>query len=224
MFTRITIVGVVAVGALALSLDSGMAQDSKSDDKKDQEKDLRKGSVTGLVTAKGDTWIEVKGDGEEKGRRYVPHWRGGAPADGGGLDKHMLAKIKDIPIHSRVALEWVFEERPRVEKIEVLKKGDAHGKSAKDEKRSGTIAGVIKSSKAQEKNVVIEVLAPGEEKARSYFVQYDPKIKAPIPEVLSAVRAAKVGDQVLLGWEATNHGPAIVKFEVRKKSEAKKEK
>ena len=32
-----------------------------------------------------------------------------------------------------------------------------------------------------------------------------------------AVKAAKVGDQVLFDWEATNHGPAIVKFEVRKK-------
>jgi hypothetical protein len=69
---------------------------------------------------------------------------------------------------------------------------------------------------------VIEVLAPGEEKARSYFVQFDPKAQAPIPEVLSAVRAANVGDQVVFDWEATGHGPAIVKFEVRKKAEEKK--
>jgi hypothetical protein len=78
--------------------------------------------VTGIVTAKGDNWIEVKADGEEKGRRYVPHWRGGAPKDGGGPDKEMVAKIKEIPLKARVRLEWAFEERPRVEKIEVLKK------------------------------------------------------------------------------------------------------
>jgi hypothetical protein len=88
--------------------------------KKDAEK---KGTVTGVVTARGDNWIEVKADGEEKPRRYVPHWRGGAPKDGGGLDKEMVAKIKDVPLKSRVRLEWSFEERPRVEKIEVLRKG-----------------------------------------------------------------------------------------------------
>jgi hypothetical protein len=84
--------------------------------KKDEEK---KGTVTGVVTAKGDNWIEVKADGEEKPRRYVPHWRGNAS---GGLDKEMVAKIKETPLKARVRLEWVFEERPRVEKIEVLKK------------------------------------------------------------------------------------------------------
>src|SRR5688572_31066602 len=88
-------------------------------EKKDEP---RKGTVTGVVTAKGDNWIEVKADGEEKARRYVPHWRGGAPADGGGPDKDMVAKIKDTPLKSRVKLDWEFEERARVVKIEVLKK------------------------------------------------------------------------------------------------------
>jgi hypothetical protein len=87
--------------------------------KKDGEK---KGTVTGVVTAKGPNWIEVKADGEEKARRYVPHWRGGLPKDGGGPDKEMVAKLKEVPLKARVRLEWVFEERPRVEKIEVLKK------------------------------------------------------------------------------------------------------
>ena len=87
--------------------------------KKDAEK---KGTVTGVVTAKGDNWIEVKADGEERARRYVPHWRGGNPDKGGGPDKEMVAKIKEVPLKARVRLEWSFEERPRVEKIEVLKK------------------------------------------------------------------------------------------------------
>ena len=70
---------------------------------------------------KGEYWIEVKADGEEKGRKYFPHWRGGAPKDGGGPDKEMV-KIKEVPLKARVRLEWSFEERPRVEKIEVLRK------------------------------------------------------------------------------------------------------
>jgi hypothetical protein len=106
---RLAIVAFLATAA-------GAAADEP---KKDAEK---KGTVTGVVTAKGDNWIEVKADGEEKGRRYVPHWRGGAPKDGAGPDKEMVAKIKEVPVKARVRLEWSFEERPRVEKIEVLKK------------------------------------------------------------------------------------------------------
>ncbi|HSQ54953.1 MAG TPA: hypothetical protein VLM40_04335, partial [Gemmata sp.] len=182
----------------------------------------RKGTVTGLVTAKGDNWIEVKADGEEKARRYVPHWRGGAPKDGGGPDKDMVAAIQKAPLKSRVKLDWEFEERPRVVKLEVLnKKKDKKDDSAPAEARKGTISGVIRAMEEKNHNVTIQVLAPGEEKARSYFVQFDPKIKGPIPEVLKAVKAAKVGDSVAFDWVATNHGPAIVKFEVLKKTERK---
>jgi hypothetical protein len=192
--------------------------DKKGDEKKDEP---RKGTVTGVVSAKGDNWIEVTADGEEKGRRYVPHWKGGLPADGGGPDKEMVAKIKDTPLKSRVRLEWEFEERARVLKIEVLKKADGK-KDEHPEERTGTISGEIKAKKEQGKNIVIEVLAPGEEKARPYFVQFDPKIKGPIPEVLKVVSAANVGDKVVFTWEATGHGPAIVKFEVSKKGGEKK--
>ena len=80
----------------------------------------KKGTVVGTLTAKGENWIEVKADGEEKARRYVPHWRGGLPADGGGPDKKTLATIRTLKVGSRVRLEWSFEERPRIEKIEVL--------------------------------------------------------------------------------------------------------
>jgi hypothetical protein len=95
------------------------AQDKKDEKKKDEP---RKGTVTGVVSAKGDSWIEVKADGEEKPRRYVPHWKGGLPKDGGGPEKDMVAKIKETAVNSRVRLEWEFEERARVVKIEVLKK------------------------------------------------------------------------------------------------------
>jgi hypothetical protein len=216
MTTRFRFAWLLAAGLLGLAFAPASA-----DDKKDEK---RKGTVTGVVTKRDDggKWIEVKADGEEKARKYVPHWRGGNPADGGGPDKKIVAELKKVPLKSRVRLEWVFEERPRVEKIEVLKKGDGHDAPA-PEKRSGTISGVIKAKKEQGKNVVIEVLAPGEEKPRPYFVQHDPKIKGPMPEVLKAVRAAKVGDRVVFDWEATGHGPAMVKFEVFKKGDKKKD-
>lgn len=225
MFTSRASGGLFTLGVLALSLSSAMGAGQKADqgDAAKRGDGGRKGVVTGVVTAKGEHWIEVSGDGEEKARRYVPHWRGGAPAAGGGPDKEMVARIGEVPVHSRVRLDWVFEERPRVEKIEVLGHGPDAGKEAAGHgKRSGTIAGEIKAKKPQGDNIAIEVLAPGEEKARSYHVKYDPKAKGPIPEALGAVRAAGVGDQVTFDWEATGHGPAIVKFEVRKKADEKK--
>ena len=117
MFARCSL-AFFALCALTLAL---AAQEKKPGDKKEEN---RKGTVTGVVTAKGDNWIEVKADGEEKARRYVPHWKGGAPKDGGGPDKEMVAEIKKVPVNSRVELKWVFEERPRVEKITILKKGE----------------------------------------------------------------------------------------------------
>jgi hypothetical protein len=226
MFARPSPVGLLTLGALSLSLAAGLAGDPRADEASAAQKGegSRKGTVTGVVTAKGENWVEVKGDGEERARRYVPHWRGGAQDKGGGPDKAMVAEIKKVPLNSRVKLDWVFEERPRVEKLEVLRAGAGTGTDApKGEKRSGTVAGEVKAKKAHGNNVVIEVLAPGEEKARSYFVQFDPKTRGPIPETLNAVRAAAVGDQVILDWEATGHGPAIVKFEVRKKAKVTKD-
>jgi hypothetical protein len=210
MFARIALSGFLAVALFGAAA---------SQDKDDKKTEPRKGTVTGIVSAKGSNWIEVTADGEEKGRRYVPHWTGGLPKDGGGPDREMVKKIKDTPLKSRVRIEWEFEERPRVVKIELLKK-PAGGESK--EVRSGTIAGEIKAKKEEGKNIVIEVLAPGEEKPRAYFVQYDPGLKRPIPEVLEAVRAAKVGDRVVFAWEATGHGPAIVKFKVAVKGGDKK--
>lgn len=112
---------LLTAGLFGLLLAAAAPADDKKPADKKSEKE-RKGTVTGVVTAKGPNWIEVKADGEEKPRKYVPHWRGGNPDQGGGPDKKMVATIKETPLKSRVRLEWVFEERPRVEKIEVLKK------------------------------------------------------------------------------------------------------
>jgi ferric-dicitrate binding protein FerR (iron transport regulator) len=116
MFVRV-LVGTVLLsgswGALELSAGEAAAADEKGAEK-------RKGVVTGVVTAKGENFLEVRADGEEKGRRYVPHWVGGTPAQGGGPDKAILAQIAKIPIGARVRLEWEFEERARVVKVEVL--------------------------------------------------------------------------------------------------------
>lgn len=83
------------------------------------EKGERKGTVTGVVTARTKAFIEVKADGEDRPRRYTAHF----PGELRGTDKATLELMKTIPIGTRVQLDWLFAERPRVMKVEVLKKG-----------------------------------------------------------------------------------------------------
>jgi hypothetical protein len=104
---------------LGMALCVGATAGEKKPDTKKPKK--KSGTVTGTLVAKHPNAIEVKADGEEKARRYVPRWVGGLPARGGGLDKKMVAIIKGLKVGSRLRIEWEFDERPRVVKIEVLK-------------------------------------------------------------------------------------------------------
>ena len=101
---------------------------------------------------------------------------------------------------------------------------DAQDKDKK--KRGGTITGELKSRKdtPNGKNVFLEIQAPGEEKARTYRVMYDPKVKGPIADVLAAAKAAKIGDRVQADWVDTGEGLAVTTFQVLKKKEESKDK
>ncbi len=48
----------------------------------------------------------------------MPHWRGGMPKDGGGLEKEMLEKMSKFKAGDHVKINWSWEERRRVEQIE----------------------------------------------------------------------------------------------------------
>lgn len=79
--------------------------------------------------------------------------------------------------------------------------------------RVGTTLGELKSvSPAKNKrDIEIEVLASGEEKARRYTVGAQQK------EILTAVKAAAVGDRVEIEWYDTIEGLCVDKFRVLKK-------
>ncbi len=102
--------------ALALMAGSSVAQEKKEKDPLEG----KKGKTIGTLTEKGDNFIQVKADGEEKGRKYVPQWVGGDPKQGGGPDKKMVATFKELKIGSRIEVEWLFEERLRALKVTVL--------------------------------------------------------------------------------------------------------
>jgi hypothetical protein len=95
----------------------------KAEDDRGKEPAKKSGAAVGVLKAKGKDWVEVLADGEERARRYVPRWIGGAPQDGGGPDKEMLKVIRGLKVGSRVRLRWEFDERPRVVKVEVLRAG-----------------------------------------------------------------------------------------------------
>ncbi|HMF18136.1 MAG TPA: hypothetical protein VKE98_13065 [Gemmataceae bacterium] len=89
--------------------------------KKEKDKNEgKKGKTVGILTAKGESFIEVQADGEEKARKYVPQWKGGQPAKGGGPDKAMLKIFRSLKVGSRIQVSWVFEERLRALAVEVL--------------------------------------------------------------------------------------------------------
>jgi hypothetical protein len=120
-----TFVSALLVGAaLGLVLLSGEGQVFGQDKKAKDPLEGKKGTTIGTLTEKGPNFIEVKADGEEKGRKYVPEWRGGAPAQGGGPDKEMLKTFTKLQVGSRVEVEWVFHERLRALNVKVLKAAD----------------------------------------------------------------------------------------------------
>jgi hypothetical protein len=116
-----SIVLVLAVAMVCVAVAS-------ADDKKEKP-EKKSGTVTGEVTNKDKNWIEVKADGEEKARRYMPQWRGG---NTGGFDKEILKVFSEVKVGSRVRLEWEFDERPRAVKVEVLKSADEKSKKEKN--------------------------------------------------------------------------------------------
>ena len=93
-------------------------------EKKDRPKDPlegKTGTTAGKVVAKGPNFVEVQADGEEKARKYVPEWKGGLPAQGGGIDKAIVKKFADVTIGSRVEVDWAFHERFRALDLKVLR-------------------------------------------------------------------------------------------------------
>lgn len=115
---------ILLVSGLVISPALGNAQEKKSPGKDSKKKS---GTLIGVVTAKGPNFIEVKAFGEERARKYFPHWRGGAPKDGGGLDKKMLETFRKLKTGNRIRLTWEFEERPRAVQIEVIGKDKEKG-------------------------------------------------------------------------------------------------
>src|SRR5690349_16974970 len=108
----IMLVGTIALGIAWAFVDLSTAAHGQDKKEKKERNPLegKKGTVIGTLTEKGPNYIELKADGEEKARRYVPQWHGGLPAQGGGPDKMIVKQISELKIGSRLEVEWLFEE------------------------------------------------------------------------------------------------------------------
>lgn len=133
MMVRVLVGAVLVSGAWGTIQLGGGEQHVFGQDKKEVKKETKKeekakdplegkkGTTVGQLVAKGEAFIEVKADGEEKARKYFPEWKGGAPAQGGGFDKATLKSFRETTVGSRVEIEWVFHERLRALNVKVLK-------------------------------------------------------------------------------------------------------
>ena len=142
-----------------------------------------KGTITGLLVTKGDNWVEVRGDDAKDAKRFTPRWIGGAPQDGGGLDKTVLEAFKKIPAPNRVKLDWVTEEGVRVTNIEII---------APTEK-SGVVEGTISALGDR----WVEVKA-GDKPAERYSPHWTED--GPAKDTLRALGELRVGNKVRLEW------------------------
>jgi len=77
---------------------------------------IARGVVTGTVTRKGKAWLEVR-SASGKTTRYIPHWSGGMPRDGGGPDQATVRAIAQVKVGQRVSIRWTVDHHVRIETI-----------------------------------------------------------------------------------------------------------
>lgn len=157
---------------------------------RDEEK--RGGTVEGILVAKDKNSITVLPERAEEPMRFHPHWRGGAPKDGGGLDKAMLDTIRSLIVTNRVAVKWEYEERPRVVEVKTLL----------PQKKRGTVRGVIV---AKGEHFIDVKPSDGKAPTERYLPHWsggNPSQGGGLDkEILSVIREAKVGQEVTIRWE-----------------------
>jgi hypothetical protein len=73
----------------------------------------KEGVAKGILTAKGEAWIDLKEDNGFQ-HRYLAPWVGGAPSKGGRFDPEMLGLISSTVVGNRVEVKWKFDGHLRV--------------------------------------------------------------------------------------------------------------
>ena len=78
-----------------------------------------RGTMEGILSSKGKTWIEVLDDGDSL-HRFIPQWAGAGPANGGGFDLETLEVINRLVVGNRVSILWSYDQHLRVLDVQTL--------------------------------------------------------------------------------------------------------
>jgi hypothetical protein len=153
---------------------------------------LEKNGVTeGILIAKDKNSITVLPDGVKEPKRFTPHWRGGLPKDGGGLEKKMLEEIRNLITTNRVRVKWEFEERARVVEVKTLV----------PKSKKGTIKGTIVAK--GENSIDVKPFGKGPvERYLPHWRGGNPSAGGGLDKkVLQQLAPIKVGQKVTVSWE-----------------------
>jgi hypothetical protein len=151
---------------------------------------IAKGVIEGVVTGRGDIWIEVKPEGK-KAVRLIPPWLEATENRNGGLDREVLRKLGQTRVGDRVLVNWEMPEGQRVMDLKVLKQGSRE--EAEHEVAKGVIEGVVTGLGDR----WIEVTAEGQDPIRLIPPWRDGGLDR---EVLKKLGTVRVGDRVSLSW------------------------
>jgi hypothetical protein len=80
------------------------------------EPDTRRGTVTGVVTDKGNNWIEITPE-KAPPERYMPEWLEKTQRRRAGLDGEMLRILSAVEVGNKVEVRWLYDERKRILKL-----------------------------------------------------------------------------------------------------------
>ena len=80
-----------------------------------------KGTTEGVILSKDKEKGRVVLKTTDGNLLFAPYWHGGAPKDGGGLDKKVLAALDEFKVGDRVRIAWTWSERRRIEEITRIK-------------------------------------------------------------------------------------------------------
>ena len=79
---------------------------------------IRNGSLRGILTSKGDAWVEVKDD-EGYLHRYLAPWEGPGPSKGGGFSSKVIKHFDQLVVGNRVHLSWFWNGHLRTSSVRV---------------------------------------------------------------------------------------------------------
>ncbi len=67
-----------------------------------------RGSIRGILSSKGDTWIEILDD-QDQSFRFIPEWAGKGPANGGKFKTETIEMIEQLIVGNRVEVKWMHD-------------------------------------------------------------------------------------------------------------------